>query len=70
MPNPAATAIAQGITITRGQLFGPAIPFGRNPNDTFNLSLNSLRSFATRFIQMEGFVTVDGVIMVAAITVE
>ncbi|XTI94473.1 hypothetical protein V2W45_951892 [Cenococcum geophilum] len=52
-PNTAATQV---ITITRGQLFGSAIPAGRNPNDTFDLSVDDLRTLAIGRIRKEGFV--------------
>src|SRR5271154_4807096 len=42
-PRPAPAATPQQIPITRGQLFGAAIPAGRNVNDVFNLSLDDLR---------------------------
>src|SRR5277367_1666649 len=41
-PRPALAAAVQHIAITKGQLFGPAILAGRNPNDTFNLSLEQI----------------------------
>ncbi|OCK88432.1 uncharacterized protein K441DRAFT_313258 [Cenococcum geophilum 1.58] len=50
LPTP-ITAAAQVITITRGQLFGSAIPAGRNPNDTFDLSVDNLRTVAIRRIR-------------------
>ncbi|OCK95810.1 uncharacterized protein K441DRAFT_74929 [Cenococcum geophilum 1.58] len=50
LPTPITTT-AQVITITRGQLFGSAIPAGRNPDDTFDLSVDNLRTVAIRRIR-------------------
>jgi len=54
-PRPAPGAPVQQIAITRGQLFGAALLPGRNPNDTFNLSLNGLRAVATETMRIEGY---------------
>jgi hypothetical protein len=52
---PTATAqAAQTIPITRGQLFGRRILIGQNPNDTYNLSINRLRSEALDALQIMG----------------
>ncbi|OCK91089.1 uncharacterized protein K441DRAFT_616927 [Cenococcum geophilum 1.58] len=53
LPTPITTT-AQVITITRGQLFGSAIPAGRNPADTFDLSVDDLRTIAVRRIRKAG----------------
>ncbi|XTI92501.1 hypothetical protein V2W45_1472059 [Cenococcum geophilum] len=55
LPRP-HNAAAQFITITLGQLFASAISAGRNPNDTFDLSVDDLRTIAIERIQNEGFV--------------
>jgi len=45
----------QKITVTRGQLFGRAIPPGRHPLDTFDLSLDDLRPIASEGMQKDGY---------------
>ena len=56
MPTPETTAASQGITIERGQLFGNALPPGRNPRDTYRLPLNNFRDLAILAIVEEGYV--------------
>ncbi|KAK2807283.1 hypothetical protein FQN50_005436 [Emmonsiellopsis sp. PD_5] len=45
----------QSIPITRGQVFGPSLPAGRNPGDIYHLSIANLRAEAEGSIRAMGF---------------
>lgn len=45
----------QVIQITRKQLFGSLVHPGRNSNDVFNLSIDTLREIAADAIHTDGF---------------
>ncbi|KAL1953804.1 hypothetical protein VTO42DRAFT_2265 [Malbranchea cinnamomea] len=55
-PEPHAGGANQTIRITRGQLFGAALPHGRNPADVFGLSVSTLRREAREAMRDHGFV--------------
>jgi hypothetical protein len=48
------TQESQVIRITRGQLFGSALPPGRNPDDVFDISLDGIRDTARGALNVEG----------------
>ncbi|PGH27937.1 hypothetical protein AJ80_00191 [Polytolypa hystricis UAMH7299] len=54
-PMPQTGSANQAIRITRGQLFGNRLPQGRNPSDTYRLSVSNLRNEAIVSLQRDGY---------------
>ncbi|KAL1952564.1 hypothetical protein VTO42DRAFT_4803 [Malbranchea cinnamomea] len=53
-PTPHPGSERQTLSITRGQLFGPSLPSGRDANDTYGLSVSRLRIVATDVMRLDG----------------